>query len=216
MCFAHTEPAPPVPIPTVPRHIKLGGKLGRVDAEDTDGLDLSFVHPFGFLHDNSGDPVSGATMLRGGGALLQTGPSKCQFASPLRCMFCNTRQKVHLIICQGRLGTDRQTEALNQKQTRMCRHRARRGTRTATCPRTPAWSRRLASPCCRENCPRYETRASTAICLRYHVIYETRAFCQDRLGTNTGKALKKERSALSYRHRAIRTLSGGAKNGIFF
>ena len=77
----------------------------------------------------------------------------------------------------------------------MCRHRARRGTRTATCPRTPAWSRRLASPCCRENCPRYETRASTDICLRYHVIYKTRAFCQDRLGTNTGKALKKERSA---------------------
>ena len=120
MRFAHTEPALPVPIPTVPRHIKLGGKLGRVDAEDTDGLDLSFVHPFGFLHDNSGDPVSGATMLRGGGALLQIGPSKCQFASPLRCMFCNTRQKVHLIICQGRLGTDRQTEALNQKYKRVC------------------------------------------------------------------------------------------------
>ena len=73
----------------------------------------------------------------------------------------------------------------------MCRHRARRGTRTATCPRTPAWSRRLASPCCRENCPRYETRASTDIRLRYHVIYETRAFCQDRLGTNIGKPQKK-------------------------
>eukprot|EP01043_Picozoa_sp_COSAG02_P002581 COSAG02_NODE_60_length_43475_cov_59.494582_9_plen_106_part_00 len=42
-----TELPPP---PEPPRHIKLGGKLGRVDPEDTDGLDLTFTHPFGFTH----------------------------------------------------------------------------------------------------------------------------------------------------------------------
>eukprot|EP01044_Picomonas_judraskeda_P033303 COSAG03_NODE_13273_length_509_cov_1.841463_2_plen_118_part_01 len=39
------EQLPPLPDP--PRHIKLGGKLGCVDPDDLDGLDLSFTHPFG-------------------------------------------------------------------------------------------------------------------------------------------------------------------------
>lgn len=44
------EDTEPLPLPEPPRHIKLGGKLGRVELDDSDGLDLTFEHPFGFTH----------------------------------------------------------------------------------------------------------------------------------------------------------------------
>ena len=62
------------PLPEPPRHIKLGGKLGRVDLDDTDGLDLTFTHPFAFTHQRDEDgnlPANAGVESVPGVAVLQ-------------------------------------------------------------------------------------------------------------------------------------------------
>ena len=53
------EPEPePEPIPEPPKHIKMGGKLGKVE-EDEGGLDDTFEHPFGHVHKRGVDAETG-------------------------------------------------------------------------------------------------------------------------------------------------------------